>query len=167
MARVRRARPSAVRRRRVASFEQRSAGGYRRGRATVAIAIFLLVFGLLWLVNGEFTAEFVMLITGRPASWGWSAHLLITAIEIAPAFLAPYITALPRRVVFVLWLLSLPFGVFDVLSSAVGVAPYLAWTGAAGASAALQNTIIAEIIGFLPEQMMLWLIVALRNVVRG
>lgn len=156
-----------IARRRLTAKARQPVAPYRRGRATVALMIFLLLFCGLWMINGEFTADYVMQTTGKDATWGWSTHLVITAIEIAPAFLAPYIKELPRRIVVMLWLLSLPFGIFDTLSSAVGVAPYMLWTGAAGNIAHVQNVILAEIIGFLPEQMIMWLIVALRNVVRG
>jgi hypothetical protein len=127
----------------------------------------MLVFGFLWLFNGELTARFVMGLTEKPATWGWATHLIITVVEIAPAILAPYLKEMPRRLVVVLWLLSLPFGVFDVLSSAVGVAPYFAWTGLTGIQAHGQNVLLAELIGFLPEQMIMWLLVTLRNVLKG
>ena len=163
-----RARPrTPIARRRLAEKASGPVAPYRRGRAIVALMIFILLFAVLWMVNGEFTAEFVMATTGKDATWGWSAHLVITAIEVAPAFLAPYLRGMPRRLVVVLWLLSLPFGILDTLSSAVGVAPYVTWTGATGLQAHGQNVFLAEIIGFLPEQMIMWLFVALRNVVKG
>lgn len=145
----------------------RSPVSYRQVRATIALLLFMLLFALLWMANGELTARFVMATTGRSATVGWSIHLLITMIEIAPAILAPYTRAMPRRLVLVLWCLSLPFGIFDVLSSAVGIAPFLAFLPTAGGWVYLQNTIAAQIIGFLPEQMILWLIVALRSVLKG
>lgn len=165
-----RERSSPVRRRstrRAAAPTARRGVSYRSGRAAVALFLFALAFGLLWLINGSFTAQFVMAVSGKDATVGWAVHLIITAIEIAPAALAPYLKNLPRRVVVGLWLLSLPFGIFDVLSSAVGVAPWLAWTGAAGAGANLQNVIIAEAIGFLPERMIMWLFVIAQNVLEG
>lgn len=164
--RVRRARPS-VARSQANKIEQRTVGGYRQTRAGIAVMLFILAFGVLWIINGEFTAMFVMVLTGRDATYGWSIHLLITAIEIAPALLAPYMRELPKRVIIALWLLSLPFGIFDVLSSAVGIGPWLAWTGATGTAAHVQNVIAAELIGFLPERMIMWLVVVLRNVLKG
>lgn len=158
-------RPASMRRRPAAQV--RSVMSYRQTRAVIALLVFILVFAFLWLFNGELTARFVMALTGTSAGAGWSVHLVITVVEIAPAILAPYITGMPRRLVVVLWLLSLPFGVFDILSSTIGVAPYFAWTGASGLGAHLQNVVLAEIIGFLPEQMIMWLLVALRNVLRG
>lgn len=173
MSEVKSRRPSPARRSAPARRPGRrraSPGGvisYRSGRASVALFLFALAFGLLWLLNGSFTAQFVMAVTGKDALVGWSAHLVITAIEIAPAALAPYLRGLPRRVVVALWLLSLPFGVFDVLSSAVGIAPWLVWTGAEGSFAHLLSVIIAEVIGFLPERMIMWLAVVAQNILRS
>lgn len=160
-----RRRPSPVRRRPAAPA--RSAVSYRQSRATIVLLIFILFFSFLWLFNGDLTARFVTRLTGAGASAGWSVHLLISVIEIAPAVLAPWLASIPRRLVLVLWLLSLLFGVFDVLSSAVGVAPYFGWTGAAGTLAHVQNVALAEVIGFLPEPMIYILIVALVSVLRG
>lgn len=160
-----RRRPSPARRR--AAAPARSSISYRQSRAVVVLLIFIVFFAFLWLFNGELTARFVARLTGASASAGWSVHLLISVIEIAPAILAPYLAQIPRRLVLVLWLLSLPFGIFDVLSSAVGVAPYFLWTGAAGILAHIQNVALAEAIGFLPEPMIYVLIVALVSVLRG
>jgi len=159
-----RRRPSPVRR---AAAPARSSISYRQSRAVVVLLIFILFFAFLWLFNGDLTARFVRRLTGAAASVGWSVHLLISVIEIAPAILAPYLASIPRRLVFVLWLLSLPFGIFDVLSSAVGVAPYFVWTGAMGVVAHVQNVALAEAIGFLPEPMIFVLVVALMKVLRG
>lgn len=154
-------------RRRNAPTSTRSVVSYRQTRATIVLMFFVLVFGFLWLFNGELTARFVMGLTEKPATWGWSAHLIITVVEIAPAILAPYLKGVPRWLVIVLWLLSLPFGVFDVLSSAVGVMPYFTWTGLTGVQQHTQNVVIAELIGFLPEQAIFWLSVALGKVLKG
>lgn len=160
-----RRRPSPVRRR--AAAPARSAVSYRQTRAAVVLMVFIAFFAFLWLANGELTARFVMGLTGADPTVGWSIHLLISGVEVAPAILAPYLEGIPRRLKFWLWLLSLPFGIFDVLSSAVGVAPYFLWTGAAGLVARVQNVALAECIGFLPEPMLIVLIVALVTVLRG
>lgn len=129
--------------------------------------IFILFFSFLWLFNGGLTAQFVVRVFLADSSVGWSIHILISVIEIAPPILAPYLASIPRKLVLVLWLLSLPFGIFDVLSSAVGVAPYFVWTGATGLVAHMQNVALAEAIGFLPEPMIYVLLVALVSVLRG
>jgi hypothetical protein len=160
-----RRRPSPARRR--AAAPARSSISYRQTRAAIVLLIFILFFSFLWLFNGGLTAQFVMRVFLASASVGWSIHLLISVVEIAPAILAPYLASIPRRLVLVLWLLSLPFGIFDVLSSAVGVAPYFVWTGAVDLVAHVQNVALAEAIGFLPEPMIYVLIVALASVLRG
>lgn len=162
--RVRRARPSPTRSRVRATP---AAGSYQRSRAAVVLGIFILVFGFFWIVNGDFTATMVMALFRTTVEWGWAAHLLMSAIEVGPVFLRPFFQKVPRSVLVVMWLLSLPFGVFDVFSSAVGIGPWFIWTGAAGVGADLQNTALAELVAFLPEPMILWLLVALRNVLRG
>lgn len=165
MTAARRRRPSPARRR--AAAPERSSISYRQSRATIVLLIFIVFFAFLWLFNGGLTAQFVMRLTGADASVGWSTHLLISVIEIAPAILAPYTAKIERRYLVVLWALSLPFGIFDVLSSAIGVTPYFTWTGAVGLVAHLQNVALAEAIGFLPEPMLLVLVVALVSVLRG
>jgi hypothetical protein len=142
-------------------------GSYQRSRAAVGLGIFILVFACLWLVNGDFTAVFIMQTFATTALWGWSYHLVTSAIEIAPLFLSPFLAGLPRPVLVVLWALSLPFGVIDVLSSALGVQPWVLWTGAAGIVQHIQNAALGEVIAFLPEPMLLWLLVALVRVWRS
>lgn len=162
--RVRRSRPSPTRPRVRATP---APGSYQRTRAAVVLSIFILVFSFFWIVNGDFTAGMVMALFRTTVEWGWAAHLMMSAIELGPVFLRPFFDKLPRWVLLVMWLLSLPFGVFDVFSSAVGLGPWFVWTGAAGVAAHVQNTALAELVAFLPEPMILWLLVALRNVLRG
>jgi len=140
---------------------------YQRSRAAVGLGIFLLVFAGLWLVNGDFTADLIMRVFITTATIGWSYHLLTSAIEVAPAFLSPYLVDFPRPVRVILWLCSLPFGVVDVLSSALGIQPLMLWTGATGLAQSAQNTLLGILIAFLPELMIRWLIVALRRVLRS
>jgi len=143
-------------------------GNYRRMRAAIGLAILLLVFCFIWMINGSFTAAMVMGLGGT-LSWGWAAHFINSALEVLPMFLAPYLRDLvvPRGIVVFVWLLSLPFGAFDVFSSAVQVAPWFAWTGASGILQHTQNTLLAELIAFLPEPMIIWLFLALFTVVRS
>jgi len=166
--RVRRARRSVVR---------QPAGGvsdlvvlgaaYRRARAAAGFAVFILIFGLLWLVNGSFTAVGVVRIFDVTIEWGWALHFAVTALELTPIFVAPYLRGGPRPLVALLLAISLPFGVFDVWSSAQGVQPAFVWTGATGILAHAQNTIVAELIAFAPEPMTVWLVVGLHNVLKG
>jgi len=160
-ARVRR-RPSPVRR------PVRAGGSYRQMRAAVGLAILLLVFGFVWIINGSFTAGMVLGLGGT-LTWGWALHFTNSALEVLPVFLAPFLRSLtvPRGIVVVIWVLSLPFGVFDVLSSAIGVRSWFLWTGAQGVIQHTQNTLLAEGIAFLPEPMIIWLFLALYTVLRS
>jgi len=81
--------------------------------------------------------------------------------------LAPYFRGAPRKLIIVFWLLSLPFGIFDVFSSAAGMASWMQWTQLAGLPAAVQNTVLGEALAFLPEPMLVWLLVLLHRVLRS
>lgn len=142
-------------------------GTYQRTRAAVGIGIFILVFAALWVLNGQFTADLVIRTFSTTVLWGWSYHCITSAIEVAPVFLAPFLAGLPRPVKVILWVLSLPFGVVDVLSSSLGIQPWMLWTGAAGVMQHIQNTALGEAIAFAPEPMILWLIVALVRIWRS
>lgn len=155
-----------VRRQRIASAEP-SSDSYRRIRAAIALGLFLLVFGLLWLVNGEFTAQYTSAVFKVPPSYGWAWHILISALELASIFVAPYLAGLPRWFGPLILLFSLPFGVYDVLSSATGMESYMLWTGVAPPASYGQNTLLAELVAFLPERMIWFLLVAMGAVLRS
>lgn len=157
-----RRRPSVVSRR-----SRPSPGSYQRTRAAVGLAIFILLFGVLWIVNGNFTADLIIRAFSTTVLWGWSYHLVTSAIEVLPVFVSPFLRDLPRPVRMLLWALSLPFGVLDVLSSALGVEPWMFWTGAAGVVQHIQNAALGEIIAFLPEPMLIWLLFALLKTLRS
>jgi hypothetical protein len=140
---------------------------YRRIRAAIALGLFLMVFGLLWLVNGEFTAQYTSAAFHVPPSYGWAWHILISALELASIFVAPFLAGLPRWFGPLLLLLSLPFGVYDVLSSASGMETYMLWTGVAPPASYGQNTLLAEVVAFLPERMIWFLLVAMGAVLRS
>lgn len=139
---------------------------YQRSRAAIVLAMFALVFGFLWIVNGSFTAAMVEQLGGDPA-WGWALHLIMSAVEVAPAMIAPFLKGVPRWAVITFWLLSLPFGMFDVYSSAAGMASWMEWTRLSGLPAAAQNTLLGEALAFLPEPMLFWLITLLHRVIRA
>lgn len=165
-----RSRPSPARRRR-ASAAATGGMSYAQARAVVVLSVFILFFGTLWLINGEFTARFVGAF-GASVTWGWALHLANSVIEVGPAFLdRRYMGDIPPRLALaalaLIWLLTLPFGVLDVLSSALGIAPLLVWTGARGGIAVVQNVGLAEVLAFAPEPMLVLLLTALRNVLRG
>jgi hypothetical protein len=144
-----------------------SQDNYRRVRAAIALGIFLALFGLLWLINGEFTAQYIHARFVVPLSYGWAWHIVISCLELASVFVAPYLAGLPRWLYIVLLVCSLPFGVFDVLSSAIGMEPYMIWTSAIPPTSHVQNTVLAELVAFLPERMIWYLLIALVNVLRS
>lgn len=157
-----RARRSIVRRRAPAP----SVTAYQRSRAATVLFVFVLVFGGAWVLNGTFTAEQVEHLGGSTSS-GWAIHLTMSVIEVAPVILAPFFRDVPRWLVVVLWLLSLPFGIFDVYSSAVAIASLLGGMGIAGLLQSALSTILGEVLAFLPEPMLLWLVVLIHRTLRG
>lgn len=166
MATTTRRRPARVRRR-VAPAATPPGDSYRRTRAAIALGIFLLVFLGLWMINGEFTAQFTHQAFNVPASYGWAWHILISALELASVFVSPYLAGLPRWIGPLLLLLSLPFGVYDVLSSASSMEPYMLWTGVEVPASYGQNTLLAELVAFLPERMIWYLLLAMGVVLRS
>jgi hypothetical protein len=149
------------------SPQETSQDSYRRIRAAIALGIFIACFGLLWLINGEFTAQYIHARFSVPLSYGWAWHIVISSLELASVFVAPYLAGLPRWLYVVLLICSLPFGVFDVLSSAIGMEPYMLWTGMIAPTSHVQNTVLAELVAFLPERMIWYLLIALLKVLRS
>lgn len=142
---------------------------YQRGRAGVGLAIIALLFALGWLLNGFFTARIVAALQG---SWamGLTVHLVITAVELTTVFAAPALRAVraPGWVHLVIWAIVLPIGVFDTLTSALGLLEWgLALGLPLGLSLIIGATIGALLIAFLPEPMLVWLTAALLRVLRG
>lgn len=166
---VRRPRPPLAPRRRRRSTVGTGAGQpgmYIRTRASVVLCVFLLIFGLGWLINGSFTTETLMAVFHLSPEWAWACHFGMSAVEVAPVVLAPFLRGMPRPLLVVIYVLSLPLGVLDVFSSAVGVDPFMSWTGAAGLVRHVQNTGLAEVVAFLPEPMLFWLLRALAVALR-
>lgn len=142
---------------------------YQRGRAAVGLSIIALLFVLAWLLNGYFTARMVAAVQG---SWGvgLTVHVIITAVELTTVFAAPALRAVrtPWWVYVVIWAIVLPFGIADTLTSTLG---FLEWALALGLpiglSLSIGVTLLAEVIAFLPEPMLVWLGAALLRVLRG
>jgi hypothetical protein len=151
---------------------QRVSKQYRRGRAAAGLAVFILLWGSLWFLNGYFTARSVVAIgayRGLTLSWGigWLAHVIMTILELSVAFLSPYLQGVPRFVLILLWLVALPFGVFDVGSSAAGLLQ-LAQLVNIQPSLMVNSiaTLLAEGIAIAPEPVIMWLIIALVRLAR-
>jgi hypothetical protein len=161
-ARVRR-RPPATRTRAAAPRETT----YRKGRAFVGLAVLVFLFAFIWIVNGAWTAAFVSTTWRTTMDTGWSVHLVVSAFEMTGAYVRPWLVGLPQWVYIIIVAISLPLGVLDCLSSAVGIAPWLVWTGATGVVAHFQNTLAALLVGFLPEPMIVMLLVAIWRIYRS
>jgi hypothetical protein len=142
-------------------------GDYQRTRAAIGLGVFAVVFGCLWLVNGLFSVERATAVFAVSYSWGWALHLSISAIELLPLFLAPFMKFIPRQARIVIWLFSLPFGAFDVYANAYEMGPWMQWTGAIGLVANIQNTGLGEALAFLPEPMIFWCLLLLVKTLKG
>jgi hypothetical protein len=142
---------------------------YQRGRGAVGLSCIALLFALAWLLNGYFTALAVVTLGG---DWviGVSVHLLITAVELTTVFVAPALRAVqaPGAVVLVIWLIVLAVGTGDTLSSALGLTAWgLALGLPDGLFLTIGSTLLAEMIAFLPEPMLVWIIAALVRVLKA
>lgn len=141
---------------------------YRRWRGATGVLLVALIFAGAWGLNGYFTARAVASLRG---DWwlGWAAHLIITAVELTTALVGPSLRAIraPLWVHGLLWAVVLPFGLVDTGTSALGL---LAWGLALGLpmglSLSIGVTVLAEAIAFVPEPMLVWLVLAFRQVLR-
>ncbi|NTV61911.1 MAG: hypothetical protein HGA65_00025 [Oscillochloris sp.] len=155
--------------RRSASRPPRAIRVYQQGRASVGLTIIALLFITAWLLNGYFTARAVVMLGGDWA-FGATVHLVLTAVELTSVFVAPALRAVraPGWVHLVIWAIVLPFGAIDTLTSALG---FIGWGLALGLPVGLflsvGATVLAEVIAFLPEPMLVWLTAALLRVLKG
>lgn len=144
-----------------------NASAPRRARAALGVALFGLFFAFLWIVDGNWTAENSMAVLGASYLGGWGVHLLITAIQVLPALVVPW---LPQRIsglVILIWLVAIPLGIFNVWSSALGISPYLL---RAGMPIGVQNvvaTLLGDVTAFLPEKAIGMLLLLLHRIYRG
>lgn len=159
--------PQQARRARRHTHTPRAIRTYRRWRATVGVLVVAMLFAGAWLLNGYFTAQAVAALRG---DWwlGWAVHLIITAVEITTTMIGPVLRTIraPAWVHVLLWAVVLPFGLVDTGTSALGL---LGWGLTLGLPAGLPLnvgvTLIAEAIAFVPEPMLVWLVLAFRQVV--
>lgn len=163
---------SAERRAEVASRSRarspRAIRTYRRWRGATGVLLVALIFAGAWMLNGYFTARTVAALRG---DWllGWAVHLIITAVELSTALVGPSLRTIraPLWVHTLLWAVVLPFGLVDTFTSALGLLGIgLALGLPIGLSLSIGVTVLAEVIAFVPEPMLVWLILAFRQVLR-
>lgn len=140
---------------------------YRRWRGAVGVLVVALLFAGGWLLNGYFTAQMVATLGG---DWwlGWAVHLIITAVELTTTLIGPVLRTIraPAWVHVLLWAVVLPFGLIDTGTSALGLLGWGLMLGLPGGLALnIGVTLIAEAIAFVPEPMLVWLVLAFRQVV--
>ena len=141
---------------------------YRRWRGATGVLLVGLVFAAAWLLNGYFTARAVAVLRGD-WSLGWALHLIITAVELTTAMAGPALRSIraPLWVHTLLWAVVLPFGLADTGTSAIGLLQWgLALGLPIGLSLSIGVTVVAELIAFVPEPMLVWLALAFRQVLR-
>jgi hypothetical protein len=144
----------------------RAIRAYRRWRGSTGVLLVGLIFAGAWLLNGYFTARAVAALRGD-WSLGWAIHLIITAVELTTALVGPSLRAIraPLWVHCLLWAVVLPFGLVDTGTSALGLLGWgLALGLPLGLSLSIGVTVLAEIIAFVPEPMLVWLVLAFRQV---
>jgi hypothetical protein len=140
---------------------------YRRWRGAVGVLVVALLFAGAWLLNGYFTAQAVATLRG---DWwlGWAVHLIITAVELTTTLIGPVLHTIraPAWVHVLLWAVVLPFGLVDTSTSALGLLSWGLMLGLpVGLGLNIGATLIAEAIAFVPEPMLVWLVLAFRQVV--
>lgn len=139
----------------------------QRVRAAIGIFLFMAAFGWLWIIGGNYTAIAFVAALGWTIEAGWAAHVIITAVELLPLFVLPFVPVAHRaKARMVLLVLCLPFGVLDVLSNALGLqvdllgSNYgLQWNAAA--------TLLGSIVAHAPERTIWYLFGLLGYVWKG
>ena len=139
----------------------------RRVRAGVGLSLFILGFAYLWCVDGNWTAENSMRVFGLDYIGGWVVHLIITAIQVLPAVVVPWLPHRRHPVVWLLWLVAVPVGVFNVWSSALGIGAYLPAGQLPRFGIDVASTMLGEVTAFLPEKAIALLFPLLHRVYRG
>ena len=146
---------------------------YKRGRAAGGLTMFILLWSALWLLNGYFTARTVVaggmhFSLGLGWGAGWLTHIVLALIELSIIFITPYLRDAPLFIVILLWIVALPFGIFDVGSSTIGLSQFFTASLHIPPSLILTSicTVLAEGIAIAPEPVIIWLIIALVRVTR-
>jgi hypothetical protein len=144
-------------------------------RIGLALAIFaaLCLFCALWGLNGYFTSRTVrsigMLLRLEGVSWGagWLVHVIISLIEHHLHRLRAALGHAPRLLVVGVYCLIIAVGVLDVLTSALAFLLLFSSLGMSPTDPSVRFlcVVLSEIIAIIPEPLIVWLAVALWQVV--
>lgn len=149
-------------------------GQYNRVGLILAIFAALWFFTALWSLNGYFTASTVRsvgLALGLSSiSWGtgWLVHIVTSIIEHHLYKLRTAAGQAPPVIWIGIYGLIIFVGVLDVLSSALVFMLFFHSLGlsATDPSVRFASVVLAEVIAILPEPIIVWLFLALYQVVR-
>lgn len=145
---------------------------YRRGRAAASLAALIFIFGALFVLNGYFTVRAVLAFSaarglGLNVWAGILAHIVMAVVELSLIFASPHLRGMPLILRIIVWLVVLPFGIFDVWSSTTGLLDVavrlhltlMPWIH-------IITTVLAEGLAFAPEPIIIWLLVAFSRMAR-
>lgn len=149
-------------------------GQYNRVGLIMAIFSALWFFTALWGLNGYFTASTVrsvgILLGASSFSWGagWLVHIVISIIEHHLHKLRAAVGNAPPIVLVSIYGLIIFVGVLDVLSSSLAFLLFFNSMGLSPTDPSIRfaSVVLAEVIAILPEPLIVWLFLALYQVVR-
>jgi hypothetical protein len=143
---------------------------YTKSGVIAVACVALILFILVWLLNGYFTARAATGIGGaRGWQWlgwgaGWCIHLIISVCEQHAWKVPSYVRAIPLLadvypyVLIVMWALAVLVGSADTLTTAVGLVDLLNVTSWGGV---VWCVILAEVAAVLPEPLIVGLVLFL------
>lgn len=139
---------------------------YTKSGVIAVACVALVLFILVWLLNGYFTARAVAGIGGVRGLWwlgwgtGWCIHLIISVCEQHAWKVPSYVRGIPLLadvypyVLLTMWGLAVAVGSIDTLTTAVGLTDLFrveTWGGV------VWCVILAEIAAVLPEPLIVGL----------
>jgi hypothetical protein len=149
-------------------------GQYNRVGLILAIFAALWFFVALWALNGYFTASTVravgLLLGATSVSWGvgWLVHIIVSLIEQHLWKLRAALGNAPLPILAAIYGLIIFVGVLDVLSSALAFLVFFNSLGllVTDPSVRFASVVLSEIIAILPEPIIVWLFLALYQVIK-
>lgn len=149
-------------------------GQYNRIGLVLALLAALWFFCALWALNGYFTSSTVravgMLLGATVVPWsvGWLVHIIISIIEQHLWRLRTAVQNAPLPVLAGVYSLIVFVGVVDVLSSSLAFLLFFNSFGLdiADPTVRFVSVALAEVIAIAPEPLIVWLFMALYQVIR-